>query len=55
MNTNTVQSQMKRRSLATEDIEGLELDPNLEEPLKMKARRQDSQDKGFSLSYFSIK
>lgn len=47
-----MQSQMKRRSLATEDIEGLELDPNLEEPLKMKARRQDSQDKGFSILLF---
>lgn len=42
----TVQSQMKRRSLALEDVEGLELDPNLEEPLKAKARRENSQDKG---------
>lgn len=46
---------MKRRSLAPDDIEGLELDPNLEEPLKMKARKQDSQDKGFSILLFHNK
>lgn len=50
-----VQSQMKRRSLALEDVEGLELDPNLEEPLKAKARRDNSQDKGLQIFYtFSV-
>lgn len=45
---------MKRRSLALEDVEGLELDPNLEEPLKAKARRQDSKDTGCSIVYNTL-
>lgn len=41
---------MKRRSLTLDEVEGLELDSNLEEPLKPKIRRESRQ--GFLLSDF---
>lgn len=41
---------MKRRSLTLDEVEGLELDSNLEEPLKPKIRRESRQ--GFFLSDF---
>lgn len=34
---------VKRRSLTIDEVEGLELDPNLEEPLKAKLRRESRQ------------
>lgn len=34
---------MKRRSLTVDEVEGLEIDPNLEEPLKAKLRRESRQ------------
>lgn len=41
---------MKRRSLTLDEVEGLELDSNLEEPLKPKLRRESRQ--GLLLSDF---
>lgn len=40
---------MKRRSLTIDEVEGLEIDPNLEEPLKAKLRRESRQGFCFSL------
>ncbi|KAJ6641027.1 Protein unc-13 like B [Pseudolycoriella hygida] len=36
--------EVNRRSLAVDEVEGLEIDPNLEEPLKAKLRRESRQD-----------
>ncbi|XP_037051144.1 protein unc-13 homolog B isoform X10 [Bradysia coprophila] len=36
--------EVKRRSLTVDEVEGLEIDPNLEEPLKAKLRRESRQD-----------
>lgn len=43
---------MKRRSLTIDEVEGLELDPNLEEPLKAKLRRESRQ--GFYINTIKI-
>lgn len=43
---------MKRRSLTLDEVEGLELDSNLEEPLKPKIRRESRQ--GFLLNDFLL-
>lgn len=44
---------MKRRSLTVDEVEGLEIDPNLEEPLKAKLRRESRQ--GFCFQFISFK
>lgn len=43
---------MKRRSFTVDDeVDGIEIDPNLEEPLKAKLRRESRQ--GFISSYIN--
>ncbi len=44
---------MKRRSLTVDEVEGLEIDPNLEEPLKAKLRRESRQ--GFCFQFNIVK
>ena len=39
----TANNIVKRRSLTIDEVEGLEMDPNLEEPLKAKLRRESRQ------------